>query len=320
MFIGKMQGRDGGRLVIIRLKMLLLAVLMVTALPALGAGPDYHHLVVLGDPHLPGDHLEVKEESLAVINSWPDVELVVAVGDICDDYGTDEEYAAAEEFFGKLAKPLMVVAGNHDFLYKTPAAGEGGLIPGSRESQEAKLRKFAETFDLPSLYSSRRMGEYLLVFLSADHPEYQVGISDTQLGWLRRELADNRKSPTIVFYHAPLEGTLRTYKHWVNKPSAVAQPSKELHEILAANRQVFLWVSGHTHTPPSEESFASPINLYDGRVTVIHNTDLNKGQVWTNSLYLYPDKVTVRTYSHGEDKWLPQFDRTVPLPVLPTGK
>lgn len=298
----------------LRLRLPVVVLLTIFLWSGLAAAADYSRLVVLGDPHLPGKHLEVKEEAIATINSWPDVELVVAVGDICVDYGTDEEYRAVKEFFARLSKPLAPIVGNHDFLYATPAPGEGGLMPGSRESQEAKLRKFAETFNLERIYFSRQMGRYRLIFLSADNPEFQIGISATQLDWLRRELADNGQSPTIIFFHAPLKGTLRDYRHWVNKPGAVAQPSEELHSVLAENRQVFLWVSGHTHTPPSEESYASPVNLYDGRVTTIHNTDMNKGEVWTNSIYLYPDKVLVRTYSHRQEAWLPQFDRVIDPP------
>jgi len=297
------------------LKQAVQAVAMLVLLAACGIAPAYHRLVVLGDPHLPGRHLEVKQQALADINSWPDVELVVAVGDICLDYGTDAEYAAAKDFFAKLHKPLVVTTGNHDYLYETPPDSAGVFIPGSKESQESKLRKFTETFG-ENLYSSRRMGKYLLIFLSAAKPDFQLGLSDVQLDWLRRELADNRKSPTIIFFHGPLQGTLRDYRHWVNKPAAIAQPSTELHEILADNRQVFLWVSGHTHTPPSEESYASPINLYDGRVTNIHNTDMNKGQIWSNSLYLYPDHVMVKTYSHQDQAWLPQFDRVILPPEL----
>lgn len=300
----------------IRLKQFVQAVAMLVLLTACGASPGYHHLVVLGDPHLPGRHLEVKEEALATINSWPDVELVVAVGDICVDFGTDAEYVAVKDFFAKLHKPLVAITGNHDYLYATPPGPEGGLIPGSREDQEAKLRKFAETFDLERLYSSRRMGKYLLIFLSADNPQFQIGISAEQLDWLRRELAENRKTPTIIFFHGPLKGTLRDYRHWINKPAAIAQPQEELHELLADNRQVFLWVSGHTHTPPYEESYASPINLYDGRVTNIHNTDMNKGQIWTNSLYLHPDKIMVKTYSHQDKVWAPQLDRVILPPEL----
>ena len=42
----------------------------------------FHHLVILGDPHLPGRNIEQKEQVLAKINSWDDVEMVVAIGDM----------------------------------------------------------------------------------------------------------------------------------------------------------------------------------------------------------------------------------------------
>jgi predicted phosphodiesterase len=44
---------------------------------------DYARIVLLGDPHLPGRLLEKKRQLIADINSWPDVSLVVALGDIC---------------------------------------------------------------------------------------------------------------------------------------------------------------------------------------------------------------------------------------------
>ncbi len=80
------------------------------------------------------------------------------------------------------------------------------------------------------------------------------------------------------------------------------------------NSQVFLWVSGHTHTSPKEESFAAPINSYANRVTNIHNTDMNRETIWTNSLFLYPDKVVVKTYQHKSGIWLPDFERTISAP------
>jgi Icc protein len=80
---------------------------------------------------------------------------------------------------------------------------------------------------------------------------------------------------------------------------------------------VFLWVSGHTHTSPEEESYASPINVYAKRITNIHNTDMNRAAIWTNSLYLYPDRVVIKTYNHKEGVWVPQLQRDVLLPLLP---
>ena len=275
---------------------------------------SYHHLVILGDPHLPGRDLENKIQVLEKINSWEDVEMVIAVGDICEYFGTDAEYAAAKNFFSSLHKPLYPIAGNHDYIYESPAEPDSKLITNSQVSQKAKLRQFSKTFGLTHHFYSRNVGGYLLVFLSADHESFLAGMSDQEIAWLRTELAKNNQKPTIIFFHGPLKGTLRDYKRFVNTPDFIAQPFETIHEILTNNPQVFLWVSGHTHTPPLEESYASPINVYAGRVTNIHNKDMNRGTIWTNSLFLYSDRVVVKTFNHQEGRWLPQLDRTFTLP------
>ncbi len=115
------------------LKSAVLAALLCIALAACAKPADetanaYHHLVILGDPHLPGRDIEKKEQVLATINSWDDVEMVVAVGDICADLGTDDEYQAARIFFNKLHAPLFPIAGNHDYFY---ADEKGQLLAGT---------------------------------------------------------------------------------------------------------------------------------------------------------------------------------------------
>jgi 3',5'-cyclic-AMP phosphodiesterase len=300
------------------LKKVVLAALVCIALAACANPSDemveaYHHLVILGDPHLPGRDFQNKEKVLTTINSWEDVEMVIAVGDICADLGTDDEYQVAKTFFSKVQAPFFAIAGNHDYFY---ADAPGQLLAGTSASQQAKLRKFRETFELEKYYYSKYVGEYLLIFLSADHGSFLSGMSEQQLTWLRTELANNQMTPTIIVFHGPLQGTLRNYRKWINTPSFIAQPVDEVHKILEENEQVFLWVSGHTHTSPLEESYASPINLYDGRVTNIHNKDMNRGTIWTNSLFLYPDKVVVKTYNHQENIWLPELERVVDTPDL----
>ena len=301
-----------------------LIIICLLVLPLFGNGKvadnqaknAVHRLVILGDPHLPGRNIEFKKQVLAKINSWDDVEMVVAVGDICAEFGTNAEYALARKFFGRLHKPFVPITGNHDFYYQTPSGQEGRLMPGTKESQQAKLGLFRKTFGLSSQYYSRHLGRYLLVFLSADNADYLAGISDRQLAWLHGELSRNRKTPTLIFFHAPLQGTLRNYRWFINTPDLIAQPVEELHDILKGNPQVFVWVSGHTHTLPLEESYAAPINLYAGQVTNIHNKDMNHGTIWTNSLYLYPDRIVIKTYSHQKNVWLTKLDRTVLTPKL----
>ncbi|MBU1568315.1 MAG: metallophosphoesterase [Proteobacteria bacterium] len=297
-------------------KSAVLAALVFIALFACAKPSDetatiYHHVVILGDPHLPGRDIEKKEQVLEKINSWEDVEMVVAVGDICVDLGTNDEFEVAKTFFKKLHAPFLPIAGNHDYFYSDD---RGQLIAGTQISQEAKLSKFLATFELTNYYYSKYVGDYLLVFLSADHAGFLAGISDQQLAWLHTELENNKKTPTIIIFHGPLNGTLRDYRKWINTPNFIAQPEARVQAILRANKQVFLWVSGHTHTSPLEESYASPINLYDGHVTNIHNKDMNRGTIWTNSFFLYDDKVVVKTFNHQENTWLPQLERTIIAP------
>ncbi len=297
----------------------LLAV-MILVMPWLQtAGAEdrpYHRLVILGDPHLPGRFIEKKEKVLETINSWEDVDMVIAVGDICSDWGSDEEYRAAEDFFSRLKKPFFPIAGNHDYIYETPANPEGGLVVAPRPVQEAKLQKFRETFDLPDYFYAKAVGGVHLIFLSSDHIDFLSGMSERQLAFFRSELEANRKTPTIVVFHGPLKDTLKNYRRWINTPGFIAQPHEIIHDLLKQNPQVFLWVSGHTHTSPLEESFASPVNVYEGQVTNIHNKDMNRGDIWTNSIFLYPDKAIVKTWDHQVNDWLPLLERVIPVPKL----
>jgi hypothetical protein len=43
---------------------------------------------------------------------------------------------------------------------------------------------------------------------------------------------------------------------------------------------------------------------------------MNRETIWTNSLFLYPDKIVVKTYDHKRGAWLPDFDRTLLPPPL----
>lgn len=271
------------------------------------------HIVILGDPHLPGKFPENKEKALAHINQWDDVDMVVAMGDICSKTGTNEEYAYAKAYFSTLQKPLYLITGNHDFIYADTLDANEKLQHAPREIQEAKLRHFQTTFNLPKLYYSVIKEPYLLLFLSADEPSHLAEISQEQLSWLENELSTHAKMPTIVFFHAPLNHTLETYKQWVNSPNFIAQPKKKIDAIIKAHPQLFLWVSGHTHTSPLEPSFASSINQYE-QLTNIHNSDMNKETIWTNSLFLEENYVSIKTYDHTKKEWLMPLERRVVVP------
>jgi Icc protein len=273
-------------------------------------------IALIGDPHLPGKNLPVKEEVIRTINSWGDIDRVVVLGDICKETGTAGEYAVAKRFFGRLRKPLRLVAGNHDTIYEDEANIEDRKVRASAATRRKKLARLAETFGMKEVYGTERLGNYLLVYLSPDDLETDLlaKLSEERVAWLARELAGHRDLPTIIFFHAPLAGTLTTYNERVNTPSFIAQPAGRIGELLRANPQVFLWVAGHMHVPATNENYSSPVNVYEKRVTVIHNADLERKRPWTNVIYLYPEKVLVRTYEHWQKSWLPDLERTIRPP------
>ncbi len=313
-----------------RLAAAALALALVLALlGGVGAAAEkgYYRVVVLADPHLPYKAFKqaddkklaqltaAKDRLVEDINAWPDVDEVVVVGDVTGDVGSAAEYAYAAGYFARFAKPVRPVTGNHDYIYADEPGPDGRYVKGDAASRRAKLERFKAAFGLPELYYTQTVGDYLLVFLAVDSLDspHLAQMSDGQVAWLRAELRKRPAAPTIIFYHAPLKGTLTDYNATVNTPSFVAQPEQALAEIIAANPQIVLWVSGHTHTPATREDFAAAVNVYGGRVTNIHNADVDRRGIWTNSLYLYPDRVAVRTFDHRRGIWLEGLERVFPL-------
>ena len=297
---------------------------------------DYYQIVVLSDVHLPGRNLVPKEQAIASINSWPDADLVAVTGDIVATGGDREQYAFAGRFFGKLNKPMAFVGGNHDYIYPDSypldkATGHHAK-EASPEARRQKLERFKETWGLPEVFYSKRAGNYLLVFLTPDDlvTNNYAQMTDRQLAWLNAELQQNRHRPTIIFFHAPLQGTYASRKVLKSKSpdSSNAEPAEKIRQVLLQNPQVFIWVAGHLHIGPTNRDFKSDINLYEKQVMVIHNTDMDGNSIlaeadmkttqhetiWTNSLFLYPDRVVVRTYDHKQGAWLGHLERVL-IPV-----
>ena len=293
------------------------------------ANREYYRILVLGDPHLPVREretkdiamrqriIQAKEEVIKDINEWQDVEKVAVVGDIAAQFGTKEEYEAAKTYLANIQKPLAIVTGNHDYMYADGFSPSGHFIKADRDLRARKLQQFKEQFLLESLYYSYEAGPYHLIFLSPDSLDapHLTQMSAEQLGWLEQDLQAHREAPTVIFFHAPLDGTLRSYNKMVNQPDFIAQPAAPLDSLLRDNQQIKLWVSGHTHTPATNPSYADrSINIYkDTEVLVIHNADMDREKIWTNSIYLYPDKIVVRTFNHADKCWEDALERSLLL-------
>lgn len=285
---------------------------------------EAQRLAIVADIHLPYKASKLKNAAEGVaktaakeamrsdINAWTDIQRVVALGDMVGERGCPDEYASARSYLSGLNAPLRPIAGNHEYTYADEYDATGNIVRCEPSERARKLEYFKAAMGLDAIQREEELGGYELIYLSSDSldAKHRVGISPESLAWLDNCLSAHSTLPTIIFFHAPLEGTLNIHGTPASG-SSVAQPAATIGEILGRHPQVFLWVSGHTHTAPSNSSFASSINLYAGRVMNIHCPDTDRVDLFTNSIWLYPDHVLVRTYDHRYGRWIRRFDRRI---------
>lgn len=251
-----------------------------------GQARSYAHLVIVSDLHYPCKtvlpakerlaRMAAKEAALQGMNDWRDLDLAVFTGDMVQRSGNLSEYRLVRLVANSLKKRKAFIAGNHELLY---TGSDGELRPGSCTERILHFARYTKIFG--PLYYAKEKNGYLLIFC-----------------------------------HAPLEQTAVSERPGVSLPSPrnSVQPAGRIRSILARNHQVLLWVSGHTHTTPVDATFMDDANYYEDRVLNVYNSDWDEETICTNSLYLYPDHVLIRTYDHTHNTWLPAFDRTIALP------
>ena len=282
-----------------------------------------YHIVLISDLHLPwrsknfpqkteGQNIfEQKKKMLQNINGWQDAKEVALLGDFPARYGNEEEFLSVDEFLNEISLPKYIAIGNHDYAYRDKPSKKGKLKRGTHEEQQKKLNAFKERYKMPALYYTRTVLNYRLIYLAPDAcDKLNVELSQKQLEWLQGEIASHANSPIIFFCHAPLKNTLLNYHKSINTPKATAQPEQALEEILKLAPKGSLWISGHTHTPKDNPSFANDdINRYNDRIINIHNPTIDSKQCVTNSLFLLNDRAIVKTFDHKKNIWLENFTR-----------
>ena len=315
---------------------LLAAALVIPQIMGSASAADASsRIVVLSDVHYgskelrPGPRKEImarKEKAMDEVASWKDADMCVFTGDMVEMAASVEEYRLARSLTDRIKQHKAFVAGNHELVYSEKPLVDGVAQPADPIERVQHLERYIENYG--PLYHSEELGGYLLVFLSPDEltghlpkgsaKPYAVELSDAEVTWLSSTLKANQDKPTIIFCHTPLAGSIeKGSKEDLEKN--FTQPVEKLHDILARNPQVMLWVSGHTHTSPRSASYSSAVNRQSGAAVVdIHNPAWEGDEIWTNSIFLYKDKVEVRTWSHKDHRWLDPLDRS--YAVLATGE
>lgn len=198
-------------------------------------GRDYERIVVISDLHDPTKtgtddpelrqyKIDNKQKCLQEINGWDDVDLVAFPGDMVALTGTMDEMNTVKAFTDNLNKPKVFTAGNHEIFYRDVFTKKGDVISASESVKKQHLENYQKVFG--PLHSTKEMMGYLLIFLSTDDVtgNLPTEMSKDELEWFKKTLDANKRKPTIVFFHAPLTGTLIPYNDKVGSPRSFAQP------------------------------------------------------------------------------------------------
>ncbi|HNW34965.1 MAG TPA: metallophosphoesterase [Candidatus Ozemobacteraceae bacterium] len=267
-------------------------------------------IALASDLHVDEKNANTNRSLVDAVNDLPGISLVAICGDLCREIGSKEELARVAQLVGRFADPVLAVPGNHDFMYRDHFDKNGKKIRGMPSDKKTKLERFRQVLKLKSLRYSRKAGGHLMVFLPIDELDGKplAKLSDATLRFFRETLEANPTLPTIVFCHAPLEGSYERETD-LGPVNGNVQPASKIRDILSDHPQVFLWVAGHLHIKPSSKDYNSRSNKVDG-VTGIHLSDTRNGSPWIRTMRLTPESVLIRTYNTETRKYVAGLDRT----------
>lgn len=161
---------------------------------------------------------------------------IIAIGDLvssCNEKDCEEKLNSWKNEIGLLSTKLYAVQGNHDRT-------------GGKKSDEA----WQKVFDFPTngpegfseLTYSFDFENSHFVILDSDNPkEHSVNL--TQRDWLEKDLAENKKDNTFIFFHEPAYPTSSKIKESLD---AKSEDRDALWKILDTHN-VSAVFSGHEH-------------------------------------------------------------------------
>ncbi len=174
---------------------------------------------------------------VARMNDVVHPDLVVNLGDDVEDESREAalaRYRQGPSLLRAARAPRVTVAG-HQALRPLPRGGRAGLWGRSG----------------PLYYSFDVAGWHFVVLHTLERKDVDVRIPDTQLAWLRADLADlaGGGAPAVVFmHHSASEQSLEDSRWWPGRPHlALVQERAELRRIFEESGRVRAVYNGHLH-------------------------------------------------------------------------
>jgi 3',5'-cyclic-AMP phosphodiesterase len=161
-------------------------------------------------------------------------DFIVNLGDDIEDESRETDlsrYGACQASLRRASAPLVNVAGNHD------------LIHLNRDD----LNRFWGRSG-PLYYSIDVKGWHFVVLHTIERQGVDVRIPETQLEWLRADLAAGTDPTVVLMHHSASEQCLDDSRWWPGRSHlALVSERVELRRIFQQSRRVRLVMNGHLH-------------------------------------------------------------------------
>lgn len=252
------------------------------------------------------------------------LDAVVFAGDITE-HGYESQWVKTQEVLTSydLADNIIIAAGNHDTWTRDK---------GDKTFRELFTEYASEIMgeEAQDIYFTREINGYTFIILCSEGDSTSGDFSDTQINWLRAELAKaaEKDLPIFVICHWPINETHGLPEIWGSEDydentGGIGPQSADIEKALKEYDNVFL-ISGHIHAGLSNAEEASE-NGYqslesDGSFHSLNLPRLNAFNSVGNfmigtgyNIEVYDNEVVFRARNYLTGNWLPEYDYTIPL-------
>lgn len=245
------------------------------------------------------------------------IDAIVHVGDMTDNGEKDEFDNLYECVRNGIDGPeFLPCVGNHDTWSDLgPEASYSYFVDYYNEYSGRNIEKN---------YYSTEINGYKIIVMSSEGDSTRADISQQQIDWLDKELADATKDglPAFVICHWVIEGTNGEPQLWPE--DATSRQSAEVEEVLQKYKNVF-YFSGHIHSgfrgdltykTMGHASVETHGNIHCINLPSYMYFNADGGNLISGCGYIvevYEDCVMLRARNYAMEHWMGIYDVTIDL-------
>jgi 3',5'-cyclic AMP phosphodiesterase CpdA len=161
-------------------------------------------------------------------------DLVVNLGDDIEDESRQADlarYGECQAILREAHAPLVNVAGNHDMIHL------------NRDDLSHFWRRSG-----PLYYAFDHGGWHFIVLHTIEKQDVEIRVPETQLAWLRADLAAGGAPTIVLMHHSASEQWLEDARWWPGRAHlALVKERVEIRRIFEESRRVRAVFNGHLH-------------------------------------------------------------------------